>query len=130
MATKKRTSKRRSSKKKPVRRRRPGRFWVWLYYKPSEGDRMEAAMLPWGRWGSTTGSGSDGYESDISWEYATLATAKAKASAMHSLMKRAGVKHRVEIHDTAADYGSLRVATLGTWYGALPHGLGRTSRAI
>ncbi len=116
MATKKRSSKR----KRPVARRRHGRFWVWLYYKPSEADRMEAAMLPWPRWGSATGSGSDGYESDISWEYATLATAKSKASAMHSLMKRAGVKHRVEIHDTAADYGSLRVASLGTWHGPYP----------
>lgn len=76
-------------------------------------------MLPWRRWGSATGSGSDGYESDISWEYATLAIARTKANAMHSLMKRAGVKHRVEIIDTESDeHGtSYKAATLGTWRG-------------
>lgn len=118
MATKKkRSSKRRRSSKKRFVRRRPGRFWVWLYYKPSDGDRMEAAMLPWPRWGSATGSGSDGYESDISWEYATLATARTKAKAMHSLMKQSGVKHRVQIVDTAAEGPAYHVATIGTWRG-------------
>lgn len=74
-------------------------------------------MLPWPRWGSATGSGSDGYESDISWEYATLATARTKAKAMHSLMKQAGVKHRVQIVDTAAEGPAYHVATIGTWRG-------------
>ena len=115
MATKKRSSKR----KRPFARRRHGRFWLWLYYKPSDGDRMEAAMLPWPRWGSATGSGSDGYESDISWEYATLVTAKAKAKAMHSLLKQAGVRHRVQIVDTESEERGTpyKVATVGTWRG-------------
>ena len=75
---------------------------------------MWELMEPWWRW--KTGSGSDAYESDISWEVSTLPVALKHERKMHSLLAKARIPHRLHLIDTASlDHKPISV--LGRWTG-------------
>lgn len=95
------------------------RYWLWLYFPPEKGEAVEATLTPWRRWGSSTGSGTDFRESDISWEYRSLETAVRKADEMHAELKAARVPHRLEIVDTGNDEHDV-IARIGRWRGQSP----------
>ncbi|MFI5299121.1 MAG: hypothetical protein ACHREM_13575 [Polyangiales bacterium] len=79
----------------------PRKPWVWLYYTPLANDAVMksfwAAVNKATASAEETGAGTDFKESDVSYEVATVAKAKAMATRLNALLRKFRVKGRTKV---------------------------------